>query len=305
MMGVLGYIGLICSVYAAIRFILYISKFVRSPVNVGKLGDWALVTGATDGIGKGFVKELASRGINVVLVSRTLAKLQDVAAEVEEKYKVKTRVIAVDFTDADLVFDKINEGIKELDGAIGLLVNNVGMGYDHPQYFLEIEDCGAACRNMVSCNVSSVLNVTRAVLPGMVLRKKGAVINLSSFSSLQSTPLLSVYSSTKAFVNQFSQDLQVEYKGKGITVQALAPCYVVSKLSKVRSASFFIPSPETYVRSALSTLGLETISTGYWPHDLMLFGVNVLSKLGVQSMYVFSSLSQMRARALKKKAKTN
>ncbi|XP_023323937.1 very-long-chain 3-oxoacyl-CoA reductase [Eurytemora carolleeae] len=304
-MEVLSLAGTVFIGYNLIRFILYISKFVRTPVDVRKLGDWAVVTGATDGIGKGFANRLASQGINVVLVSRSLSKLQDVAGELEEKYKIKTVVIAVDFTEPELVYNNISEGIKNIEGGIGLLINNVGMGYEHPEYFLEIENCAEACRNMVNCNVSSVLNVTRAVLPSMVNRGKGAVINLSSFSSLQSTPLLSVYSSTKAFVNQFSQDLEIEYRGKGIVVQALAPCYVVSKLSKVRSASFFIPSPETYAKSALNTLGLETISTGYWPHDLMLFGVNVLSVLGIQGWYVFSNLSQMRTRALKKKAKTN
>lgn len=304
-MSAFYYVGLLCSAYAAFKIFLYISKFVRSGVNVVKLGDWAVVTGATDGIGKGFAKDLASRGINVVLVSRTLAKLQDVAAEIEEKYKVKTRVIAVDFNDADTVFDKISEGIKDLPGSIGLLVNNVGMGYDHPEYFLEIDNCGDFSRNMVSCNVSSVLNVTRAILPSMVERRKGAVINLSSFAALQSTPLLSVYSSTKAFVIQFTKDLQIEYQKRGITVQALTPCFVVSKMSKVRSPTLFAPSPESYVKSALSTLGVSTVCTGYWPHDLMLFGIGVLSVLGLQEGHVYRTLSQTRAKAIKKKAKTN
>jgi len=304
-MGFLEIVGLLVIGYTSIRFLAYISKLFRPSVDVKRLGDWALVTGATDGIGKGFARALASKGLNVVLVSRTMSKLQDVAEELQSKYNVKTAVIAVDFSEPDVVYEKISEGIKAVDGSIGLLVNNVGMGYDHPEYFLDIEDCETVTKNMVSLNVSSVLNVTRAVMPAMVARKKGAVMNISSASSLQSTPLLSVYSATKSFVNQFSQDLQVEYKGKGITVQALAPFYVVSKLSKIRSASFFIPSADKYARSALSTLGLETISTGYLPHDIMLFGANVLAVLGIQGPYIYNQLLGVRARALKKKAKTN
>merc|ERR1711974_299250 len=83
------------SVYAA-RLLAYLAKYIRSPIEVKKLGDWALVTGGTDGIGKGFCMELAKEGLNIVLVSRTKAKLETVAQEIEEKYKVKTRIIDID-----------------------------------------------------------------------------------------------------------------------------------------------------------------------------------------------------------------
>jgi len=157
----------------------------------------------------------------------------------------------------------------------------------------------------VSLNISSVLNVTRAVMPKMVERKRGAVINISSFAALGSTPLLAIYAASKAFVNQFSKDLAIEYAGKGVIVQALVPSMVVSKLSKVRSASLLIPSPQTYARSALSTLGLETVTTGYWAHDLQLVGINVLAMFGLQGFVNFKMMSSLRARALKKKTKTN
>lgn len=289
--------------YLLVRLVLYLSKFVRPPVNVAQLGEWALVTGATDGIGKGFAEELARRGLNIVLVSRTLDKLQAVAAEIEAKHKVKTKVIPLDFTKAEEVFDTIATGIQGIENSIGVLVNNVGIGYEHPEFYLEIEDCAQRSRDMVSCNISSIVNVTRAVLPGMVANKQGAVINLSSFSALQTSPLLSLYSATKAFVIQWSKNMQVEYGGKGITFQALAPYYVVSKLSKVRTPSLTIPTPETYCRSALSTLGLETVSTGFWTHDVVFFVMSLLGPL--QPRLVFNFLLGVRKRALKKKEKTN
>jgi len=304
-MGFLEILGSVLCGYIVLRLVFYLSKFFRTPVEVASLGEWAVITGATDGIGKGFAKELASRGMNIVLVSRTQSRLEDAAEEIRSKYNVKTAIIAVDFTDADAVFDKIKNGIEGLDGSIGLLINNVGMSYDHPEYFLEIDNCATFSRDMVSCNVSSVLNVSRAVMPSMVQRRRGAVINLSSFSALQSTPLLTVYAATKAFVTHFSQDLQVEYKGRGITVQCLAPCYVVSKLSKHKRASFFIPTPEAYAKSALNTLGIETVSTGYWPHDVLLFGTNILGWLGIQGAHIYKNMHQLRARALKKKVKSN
>eukprot|EP00088_Acartia_fossae_P030797 TRINITY_DN3178_c0_g1_i1.p1 TRINITY_DN3178_c0_g1~~TRINITY_DN3178_c0_g1_i1.p1 ORF type:complete len:306 (+),score=66.73 TRINITY_DN3178_c0_g1_i1:34-951(+) len=301
----LGGLGLAFLAYWTLRLVIYLSRFVRSGVDVRTLGDWAVITGATDGIGKGFAKELASKGINIVLVSRTLAKLQDVAKELEEKYKVKTHVIAVDFTEPDSVFDKISNGIKEINGSIGMLVNNVGMSYDHPEFYLQIENLEKFNRDIVSMNVSSVLNTTRAVMPAMVDRKKGAVLNVSSSSSLHSCPLLTVYAATKSFVNHFSQDMQVEYKSKGIIVQAFAPYYVVSKLSKMKSASFMVPTPETYAKSALSTLGLVTVGTGYWPHDLMMLGVNVIGVLGIQGPHILKNLAKIRKRALARKEKNN
>jgi len=305
-MSAFYYIGLLCSAYAAIRMLRYLSKLVRQRgLNVEELGDWALVTGATDGIGKAFVKELASRGINIVLVSRTLAKLQTVAAEIEKKYKVKTRVIVVDFNDAETVFEKISEGTKDLNGSIGLLVNNVGMGYDHPEYYLDIENCGDFSRNIVSCNVSSVLNVTRAILPAMVEQRKGAVINLSSFAALTPCPLLSLYAATKAFVVQFSRDLQIEYQSQGITIQALTPHFVVSNMSKISSPSFFVPSAEAYVKSALGKLGVDTVCTGFWTHELLVFALRVRAVLGLVGKDIPAGLSLRRANALQSKVKRN
>merc|ERR1711872_1202825 len=117
-------------------------------------------------------------------------KLEDVAEEIRSKYSVKTVVIAVDFTDSDAVFQKIKDGVEDLDGCVGLLINNVGMSYDHPEYFLEIENCGKMTKDLVSCNVSSVLNVTRAVLPGVVERCCGEPEFL--FCSAVNTPLVGV-----------------------------------------------------------------------------------------------------------------
>ena len=84
------------------------------------------------------------------------------------------------------------------------------MSYDHPEYFLEMEDGANRCQALVDCNINSMLKVTRAILPSMVAKRKGAVINMSSFSA-HCGPLLSVYSGSKAFVIQFSSDLEVHF----------------------------------------------------------------------------------------------
>ncbi|KAM5171244.1 17-beta-hydroxysteroid dehydrogenase type 3-like isoform 2-T2 [Mantella aurantiaca] len=92
-----------------------------------KYGGWAVITGATDGIGKSYAKELAKMGFNVVLISRTLEKLKKVAAEIEQQSGCKAKIIQADFTGGAEIYPKIEEGLKDMD--IGILVNNVGMAH--------------------------------------------------------------------------------------------------------------------------------------------------------------------------------
>ena len=131
-------------------------------------------------------EELARRGQNVVLVSRTVSKLQQCAQELETKYKVKTKIIDIDFSseaniqqriEADtqvggyMMMSSVKYEPRDTQGlSIGLLINNVGMSYDHPEYFLEIEDGAAKCQALIDLNINSMLKVTRAVLPSMVAR---------------------------------------------------------------------------------------------------------------------------------------
>jgi len=292
--------GYIAILYVLAKLLTYLYKYVRTPLDVKKLGDWALITGATDGIGKGFCIELARRGQNIVLVSRTLSKLQEVAAEIEEKYKVKTKVIDIDFTKDVNVQERIESETKDL--SIGVLVNNVGMSYDYPEYFLQIENGAARCKAMVDCNINSMLNVTRAVLPGMVSRGKGAVINMSSFSAF-SGPLLSVYAASKAFVIQWSTDMEIEYSDKGITVMCACPYYVVSNMSKIRKANWSTPTPVVYSKSVLAQLGCVSFTCGFWAHDLMHFAISVIGPLA--PIVTMKMLKAVRTRALKKKERLN
>jgi len=275
----------------------YLSKYVRSPVDVTKLGDWALVTGATDGIGKGFCMELAKKGLNLVLVSRSPDKLAAVAQEIEEKFKVQTKVVAIDFSKEQNVQEKIEAAIKDL--SVGVLVNNVGMSYEFPEYFLLLEDGAEKCRTLVDLNINSVLNVTRAVLPSMVSRKKGAVINMSSLSATCG-PLLAVYAASKAFVTQFTSDLEMEYRDQGITVMCAAPYYVVSNMSKIRRSTLTIPTAPMYASSVLGQLGSTAFTYGYWAHDLVAFGISLLGPIG--PMITWNILKSVRTKALKKKA---
>ncbi|KAL0967942.1 hypothetical protein UPYG_G00260160 [Umbra pygmaea] len=231
-----------------------------------KLGKWAVVTGATDGIGKVYAEELARKGFALVLISRSQDKLDDVAMQLVEQYKVETRTIAVDFGLSD-IYPKIETGLAGLE--IGVLVNNVGISYPYPEYFLHIPDLDNFITNMINVNMTSVCQMTRLVLPRMVARSKGVVLNISSASGMYPVPLLTVYSSSKAFVDFFSRGLQEEYKAKGIIVQSVLPFFVATKMTRIRKPTLDKPTPERYVAAELNTIGLQDQTNGYFPHAVM------------------------------------
>ncbi|XP_006773235.2 PREDICTED: testosterone 17-beta-dehydrogenase 3, partial [Myotis davidii] len=163
------------------------------------MGQWAVITGAGDGIGKAYSFELARQGLNVVLISRTLEKLQAIAVEIERTTGRSVRIIQADFTKDD-IYEDIKEELKGLE--IGILVNNVGMIPSLlPRHFLNTPD---EIQSLIHCNITSVVKMTQLILKHMEARRKGLILNISS---------------GVAFVCTFSKALQAEYKEKGIIVQ--------------------------------------------------------------------------------------
>ena len=271
--------------------------FLSKTIDFKKYGKWAVVTGATDGIGKAYSQQLAKRGMNVVLVSRTLSKLEDVAAELREKYSIETKVIAVDFSSAD-IYDVLTSELADLE--IGVLVNNVGMTYGDPLFFHEVPT--DVVESLINVNILSVAKMTRIVLPQMLERKKGIILNIGSMGGYQSVPLLSEYSGSKSFVDFFTRGIQAEYKGKNsIIIQYIAPGFVSTKMSKMRP-NLFCPETSSYVSSALRSVGKLPLTTGCFVHELLIFLMDRIPDfilvLGTEKFLLF-----FHARALSKKEK--
>ena len=202
------------------------------------------------------------------MISRTLSKLEAVAEELSEKFpNVETSILVLDCANLNSsAQEKLKSEISKL-GDVGILVNNVGMSYPFPQYFHELND--QQVKDLIELNVNTTTWMTRFVLPAMIEKKKGAIMNIGSFAGLHPSPLLAEYSATKSYVEKLSHSLNTEYKSMGISVQCHVPFFIVSKLSKYRKPTMFVPSAETYAKRAVETIGLDPVVSPMFLHNLV------------------------------------
>lgn len=182
-------------------------------------GSTALITGASGGIGEQFARQLAVRGVNLVLVARREQRLQALAAELEESHPgLSTTVIAADLSSSEAPRDILRR-LEDRPLTVDLLINNAGVG--SLDRFVD-EDLDAVLRE-IQLNCVSLVSLTGRLLPGMVARGHGGVINVASTAAFQPIPTMAVYGASKAFVLSFSEALWAETKRSGVRVLALCP----------------------------------------------------------------------------------
>ncbi len=189
-------------------------------------GRTALVTGASRGIGRAIALAYAQAGADVALMARDAATLAEVAALVEAQGR-RAVVLPCDVTDAEAVSAAVATGIESL-GHIDVLVNNAGgNSFSMPLSGMRFSGWEKTMR----LNLDSVVHVTQAVLPQMLERKTGSVINVSSVAGLRGAPLMSHYGAAKAAVISLTQSLAVETAWAGVRVNALVPGWIETDLT--------------------------------------------------------------------------
>ncbi|KAK2837131.1 hypothetical protein Q5P01_014343 [Channa striata] len=216
------------------------------------MGEWAVVTGGSEGIGRAYAFALAEKGMNVVIISRTKATLDKVAKEIGDSTGQKVKVIVTDFTKEN-VFSEMEAQLKDLN--IGVLVNNVGILPNViPSTFLDSAELDQEITNVINCNVKTMAKMCKITLPGMVNRGKGVILNISSGVISIAFPLYTLYAASKVFVEIFSQGLQAEYKDKGIIIQSVAPFGVSTRMAAYQRTNIVTLSPQDFVKRSLQYL---------------------------------------------------
>ncbi|CEP61943.1 ketoreductase LALA0_S04e04170g [Lachancea lanzarotensis] len=297
---------------------LLLDLFVLPGVNFrkygAKKGKYCVVTGASDGIGKEYARQLAKRGFNLVLISRTLSKLENLKTEFEKTYNIDVRICAIDVAeDSSENYTKV----KEICAAIPItvLINNVGQSHSIPVPFLETEE--NELRNIITINNTATLRITQLIAPLIVKSAKdahckGLILTMGSFGGLLPTPLLATYSGSKAFLQAWSAALAGELKPQNVDVEIVLSYLVTSAMSKIRRTSLMIPNPAQFVAATLKSVGRRSgaqeryaTMTPYWSHAIYHFvienTVGVFSKLANTINYTMHK--SIRTRALRKAAR--
>lgn len=233
-------------------------------------GKWALITGASAGIGAVFARKLAAQGANLVLVARRKDRLESLSSEIADAHGVKIKVIAADLADPaapqEIALALAGDRIE-----VDLLVNNAGFGL--PGHFTDSE--WPVHRDFLELMVTSYAHLTRVFLPGMMARNFGRVIHVSSVAGLvPGSAGHTMYGASKAFLVSFAQSLAAEGADHGVNVTALCPGFTYSEFHDVNATrglvsqlpKYMFMAPEPVVDGALRAVerGHVVYVPGLW-----------------------------------------
>jgi uncharacterized protein len=215
---------------------------------------YSLITGASGGIGECFARALAARRRNLLLVARSGERLRQLAAEFGGKHGVRAEAIAADLS-ARGAAPQLAEELRARGLEVDLLINNAGFGARGEFWELSLDRQLA----MLGLNVHALVELTHLLLPGMIERRRGGIINVSSTASFQPLPYTATYAATKAFVTSFSMALAEEVRPTGVRVVTLCPGgtrtnFFVAGEYGVRNIPGGMQAPEEVVELALNTL---------------------------------------------------
>lgn len=179
---------------------------------------YALITGASRGIGKAIAIQLAQHGYNVLLVSRAEAELQTIAETIKTTHQVDAQYLSIDLSETDAA-GQVTQWVKQLGVPLAVLVNNAGYGvfgrFDETQL--------ADHLNMMNLNINAVVQLTHELLPVLKQNKQAYILNVGSTTSYQAMAALSTYGASKAFILSFTRALAYELKDTRVSVSCLSP----------------------------------------------------------------------------------
>ena len=179
---------------------------------------YALITGASKGIGKAIAEELAKRDYDLLLVARSESLLKSVAKDIHETQGVKVATLAIDLSEVD-VARKVLAWVQSKGYEVSILVNNAGYGLVGEFESYSIEDN----RNMMTLNMNTLVELCQVFLPMLKKQPKSYILNIASSTAYQALPMMSVYAATKVFVLNFSRALKYELRKSSVSVTSVSP----------------------------------------------------------------------------------
>jgi uncharacterized protein len=188
----------------------------------------ALITGASAGLGRDFARLFAADGHDLVLVARRRDRLDDLAAELEHAHGIKAHVLPTDLGQPGAP-QEISDHLQASGIEVEFLVNNAGFGSSGA--FAELDTRREI--EMITVNVSALTYLTRLLLPAMIARGHGRILNIGSTAGFQAGPFMATYYATKAYVNHFSEALAHELAGTGVTVTVSCPCATATEFGAI------------------------------------------------------------------------
>lgn len=227
-------------------------------------GSWALVTGASEGIGVEFCRELATRGYNIILVARRAEKLQVVATELMAVHGIDTRVVPHDLAAAQAA-QNLHRDVRGLGITVDVLVNNAGLLYNG--YFDEI--ALSKQEDLLAVNVVALTALSHLFVTDMLARGSGRILNVASTAGWVGIPQQNVYAASKAYVLSFTLALANELKSKssrknGVTATALCPSYTATRMldNPEQGPTLSVPSALIMSPDAVARQGIDACLRG-------------------------------------------
>jgi len=219
-----------------------------------RYGSWAIVAGASEGLGAAYAEELAARGLNLVLIARRSELLQILASDLSKKYNVETKTIALDLSSADGA-EQIAQNTNDLE--IGLLIYNAAFSAIGPFLERPVEDH----LKEIHTNAFTPLKLIHLFANQMIVRGRGGIVLMSSLSAFQGSAYISTYAATKAFNIVLAEGLWEEWRTRGVDVLVCVsgaiktPNYVASEPEQTGGLGDMTLKPDQVVHEALNGLG--------------------------------------------------
>ena len=290
-------IGIILQIITIIPALLFIWRFIiRKIINPNPIRkykqkeSYALITGASEGVGKAYAKRLAKEGFNLILIARRKQLLQEIKEELESQYKIDVIILNYDMLNmTDEQWNEIEQLLSEKN--VTALFNNVAMSTKGKYHEIEI----TKIKNVVSLNIDVMLKTTHLFINHTKSTQKNLIVFVSSVTAGQDSPCLSMYASTKSFIKQFGRSISYEYKHIDCTV--FVPWHISTEMIGNMKPVLGVATADEFAESCFVHVGLTNCIDPFIPHYLQDWGYSIVrnEKKNKSSLEEYETFARQRA----------